>query len=55
MGAAKQVLAGCQIAKILLSRYKLKKYKMCLIVSAEERLLSVRKQFFDEKTNQEKT
>jgi len=47
-GAARQVLAGCQIAKSLLSHYKLKKYKIYLIVSADERPLSVQKQFFDE-------
>lgn len=51
-GAARQVLAGCRIAKILLSQYKLqKRYKIYLIVSATDRPLSVRKKFFDEINN----
>lgn len=48
-GAAEQVLAGCRIAKILLSRYKLRKRpKIYLIVSATRCPEAVRKKFLSE-------
>jgi len=48
-GAARQLLAGCQIAKTLLSEYKPKKeYKIYLIVSANRHPEMVRKKFCHE-------
>jgi len=48
-GAAEQVLAGCRIAKSLLSRYKLqKRARIYLIVSATRSTVAVRKKFLSE-------
>lgn len=47
-GAAKQVIAGCRIAKHLLSLYNIRDYKIYLIVSACSNTEAVKKMFFQE-------